>query len=146
MFLHFYFITFSDKAVQMPTMTTVRHSRPKYHKSAHKILIYGQIKSSTESLKCVNLMEAELIHHLVIQNSNISIPQLMIPALSETIWNMIMYTIIKPCFHNIINSTIITCVTRAFVWYEKQRCVALALMQHSMLPSAVVYASKRQSH
>ncbi len=46
---------FSNKAMQMQTMKTVRHSRPTYHKSAHKILILGLIKkrrSSTESLKC----------------------------------------------------------------------------------------------
>ncbi len=46
---------FSDKAVQMQTMKTARHSRPTYHKRGNNILIYGPIKknsSSTESLKC----------------------------------------------------------------------------------------------
>ncbi len=67
-------------------MKTVRYSRPTFHKSAHKILIYGlilQIKNSTESLKCDCHIEAESIHHLVIQNNDTSISWLIVPALRE---------------------------------------------------------------
>ncbi len=42
MCLHFDFVTLRDQAVQMQSMKIVRHSR-KFHKIAHKILIYGQI-------------------------------------------------------------------------------------------------------
>ncbi len=43
MHFHFLALKYSDKAVQIQSMQTVRHFRPTCHKSAHKILIYGQI-------------------------------------------------------------------------------------------------------
>ncbi len=44
---------FNDNAVEMQMMTTLWYSKSKYHKSAHKILIYGPINffyNSTERL------------------------------------------------------------------------------------------------
>ncbi len=71
---------FSDTVVQMQ----IRHSRQKYHKSAHKIIIYGPIKKIKALQKAWNvcdLIEAQTIHHLVIQNCDISISQILITAL-----------------------------------------------------------------
>ncbi len=70
--------------MQIQTMKTVRHSRPTYHKSAHKILImvrFFKFKVLHQAWNVLDLNEAESIHHLVIRSCNIPILGLMILSL-----------------------------------------------------------------